>query len=1040
MQKSWSNKLLSFFCLFFFCISGLIAQEPAKINAFAPLRRQFFSPPQQYGTTPFFVWNSRVDTAQISWMMKEYKANDFGGVIIHPRAGLVTPYLSKEWLDMYRFSVQRAKELKMDIWIYDENSYPSGFGGGLVPAQMPESYNQGEMLEFKKSDTLPAETNPYYLILKKAGDQYINITGSVSKEKEKNGSYFLFKKTFYNKSPWYGGYSYVDLMAKGVTEKFLEVTMGPYKKVIGDEFGKTVRGVFSDEPNIEIQNPNSMRWTPDLFSRFHATWGYDLQVHLPELFEETGEWKKIRHNYYQTLLQLFIDRWSIPFSSYTRAKKLEWTGHYWEHEWPSPNHGPDNMAMYAWPQRPGIDMLFNQFNEEDVNAQFGNIRSVKELASVANQLNKRRVLSETYGGAGWELRFEDMKRFGDWEFALGINSMNQHLSYMSLLGARKYDWPQSFSYQTPWWPYYKYLAKYYSRLTMVLASGDQYNELLIIEPTTTAWMYYNYDHQDTVFKWMGNQFQKFITRLEHAQVEYDLGSENIIRDHGKIEQGKFIIGFRKYKTVVLPESMENLDMPTFLLLKKFAESGGRIVQYSQIKTINGAESPLLEEFYKKNYPGLIKEDSLNDAGILKYFRNGDFNIHQIQTGDLYHYRRKVKDGEIVFISNASLDHASKGTLTMKGADVLLMDLFAGNIFTYPHTSKGNMQMAEYDIPPAGSRLFFFPKEKKSGYLPYKQIRIHGKTIDVPTKVQCNLDNSLSIDFCDLKIGDTIFRDQHVYNAADRVFKYYGFNDGDPWNTSVQYKDNTINRDHFAKGTGFTAIYYFNIAEEINLNTLKAVVENPGLYTVKLNDHVVLPDPVKFWVDKGFRVFEIGKYLHAGINNISISADPMSVYAEIEPVYILGKFGLTTAGKGWDIIKEQDLKLGSWKSMGMPMYGQQVSYTKEINIVKKPVKQWLVQLDQWKGTVATVSVNKKFAGIIALAPYTFDITPFLNNGNNSIEINVIGSLKNVFGPFHNNPKPGFVSPWSFRYVVGHPPGKAYDLIDYGLFNDFKVIVQ
>jgi len=33
---------------------------------------------------------------------------------------------------------------------------------------------------------------------------------------------------------------------------------------------------------------------------------------LPLLSEETGEWKKVRHNYMETLLQMFIDRWSKP--------------------------------------------------------------------------------------------------------------------------------------------------------------------------------------------------------------------------------------------------------------------------------------------------------------------------------------------------------------------------------------------------------------------------------------------------------------------------------------------------------------------------------------------------------------------------------------------------------------------------------------------------------------------------------------------------------------------------------------------------------
>lgn len=50
------------------------------------------------------------------------------------------------------------------------------------------------------------------------------------------------------------------------------------------------------------------------------------------------------------------------------------------------------MAMYAWHQTPAIDMLFNQFDEKSPVAQFGNVRSVKELRSVANQMGYSRTL------------------------------------------------------------------------------------------------------------------------------------------------------------------------------------------------------------------------------------------------------------------------------------------------------------------------------------------------------------------------------------------------------------------------------------------------------------------------------------------------------------------------------------------------------------------------------------------------------------------------------------------------------------------------
>jgi len=71
----------------------------------------------------------------------------------------------------------------------------------------------------------------------------------------------------------------------------------------------------------------------------------------------------VRHDYYQLLLEQFIDRWARPYYEYCERNGIEFTGHYWEHEWPGSASVPDNMAMSAWQQRPGIDTLMNQYRE-----------------------------------------------------------------------------------------------------------------------------------------------------------------------------------------------------------------------------------------------------------------------------------------------------------------------------------------------------------------------------------------------------------------------------------------------------------------------------------------------------------------------------------------------------------------------------------------------------------------------------------------------------------------------------------------------------
>jgi hypothetical protein len=1004
--------------------------KPKNIN-FRQLAAQFKTPDKSFGSAPLWVWNAEISKGKIDSMMPEFKANAFGGVFIHPRPGLITPYLSERWLECYNYAVKKGKEFGMEVWIYDENSYPSGFAGGHVPEEMPSSYNQGQMLHLRKSKDFNS-SDKADIALKQTNNGFEKVD---AKGNNLKGNYYLFDKKSYEKSPWYGGYSYVDVLVKGVTQKFIEVTMKGYEKRFGDEFGKTVPGVFSDEPNIEVQGENNIRWTPDLFDAFKKRWGYNLESHLPSLFEEVGEWKKVRHNYYQVLLQLFIDRWSKPYYQYTNAKKLEWTGHYWEHGWPSPKMGGDNMAMYAWHQRPGIDMLFNQFDERSPNAQFGNIRSVKELSSVANQLGKKRTLSETYGGAGWELTFQDMKRLGDWEFVLGVNSLNQHLSYMTLVGARKYDYPQSFSYHNPWWSHYGPLNRYFSRLSLALSSGDQVNDILILEPTTAAWMYSTYDNPNSRQLEIGQEFQTFVTSLEKHQVEYDLGSENIIKDHGKTADKMFVVGNRSYTKVIIPPGMENLDKRTADLLRKFTESGGQLMVFEKVKYIDGAKAEKDLSFINKQQRKFVRGDkamleSLVSKGIT-------FGGSGLLTGKLYHQRRKLADGELLFLVNSSLKEDVNGSFKLKKKNVLLLNVMDGKMYQYPvKLTRGGMEVA-YHLPPAGSMLFFSSDTKTGNYPVYKMpAKAFEKKIYAETKIKYMEPNVLTIDFVDVHFGAATLKDMQVYQASDTIFKHFGFADGNPWNTSVQYKDNTIKRDTLMHSGGFQVDYHFEMKDQVDFKDFSIAIERPWLWEIKLNGKPLEERTGGWYLDKEIVAFKAGNMIMEGDNTLSLIAKRMRIHSEVEPVYILGNFDLRAAPKGFSITAASKPSFGSWKTMGRPLYGKLVSYSKVFHAEKN--KAYTIKLGKWNGTAAILMLNGKKVGDLSYAPFEVTLKDALRVGENVIDVQVVGSLKNTLGPHHNNPKPGLVSPWLWRGVKEYPSGADYDVYNYGLLEDFQIL--
>jgi hypothetical protein len=996
---------------------------------FDSIAESFNDPAAEYRTFPFAVWNDKMTEENIDEKLNDMKEQGCGGVIIHPRPGLITEYLSDEWFSLYKHAVSTAKSLGMEIWIYDENSYPSGFAGGHVPAQMPESFNQGEGLALTKAEALPDNADSYYLCLMKDGDAWKDITFDLGSYKDVRGEYYLYSKTYAGKSDWYGGFSYVDLLLPGVTEKFQDITMSGYEKTFQDEFGKTIKGVFSDEPNIATTG--GIRWTPELFREFQKRWEYDLKPLLPLLSEETGNWKKVRHDYAQTLLDLFIENWSKPFSSYCAEHNLKWTGHYWEHDWPNMNQGPDNMAMYAWHQMPGIDMLFNQFNEENPQAQFGNVRSVKELRSVANQMGYARTLSETYGGGGWDETFKDFKRLGDWEYVLGVNFMNQHLSHNTLSGARKYDYPPVFSYHSPWWEDYGTINTYFGRLSMVLSKGVQKNDLLILEPNSTIWSYFSHMGSDPKLWEIGKTFQDMVTSLEKHQVEYDLGSENIIKDHGSVSGGRLVVGEASYSTVVLPPMMENLNKPTFDLLKEFLKQGGKLLAFSSPNLVDGAESEELVEFMK----GVDVMPEFSESAIAEKF--GEFQPDlEWNGGDLYHQRRVYSDGDLLFLVNSSMDQPVKGSISMPGKSVVMMDAMSGEIYSYNATVDGKNLKADFELEPAGSLLLFF-SEKKEQYPEVPAVAGDEKLKASSDVVVKRLkDNALNIDFCDLSVKGKTFRNIYFATAADIAYKEHGFANGNPWNTSVQYKRNIVDRDTLKDG-GFNVAYRFTVNDDFDYSGIRLVSEKPEIFSVSVNGTPVKPAEGEWWLDHSFGVYHIGSLVRKGTNVVDVSVQPMSIYAEIEPVYVIGDFSVVPEKHGWSISAPvKSFGLGSWKAQKQPFYPWDFSYSKEY-VIDDLTRPYAVRLNKWNGTVAEVYVNGEKAGVIGFDPYQLDVTKFLKEGSNTVEVRVIGSHKNLLGPLYDTSS-GLASPWHWKNGRNDMPGNQYCQFDYGLMEDFDLV--
>jgi hypothetical protein len=250
-------------------------------------------------------------------------------------------------------------------------------------------------------------------------------------------------------------------------------------------------------------------------------------------------------------------------------------------------------------------------------------------------------------------------------------------------------------------------------------------------------------------------------------------------------------------------------------------------------------------------------------------------------------------------------------------------------------------------------------------------------------------------------------------------------------------------DTFKTGSDIEVSYHFNIAATADLKTLSSldvVIERPEIWELTLNG-VKLSKSDKWWIDREFYRFPVGENLHKGANTLMLKAEKMSVHAEIMPAYLVGNFKLNPLKQGFEITSGSLGSLGSWKSQGYPFYSQNVLYTQKYKTLQAG-KSYKLKLNRWNGTMAVVYVNGVKAGLITTPPYEMELPANFQQGENTVGVEVIGSLKNTFGFFYKSS--------ANRWIIGPgdwdvappslPSEDQYILPDYGLFEPFSMISQ
>ena len=460
----------------------------------------FANPTHEYRGRAFWSWNGDLKEEALDRQADVLKKMGFGGYFLHSRVGLETEYLGDEWFRLINHSTDYAVKQGMEPWIYDEDRWPSGAAAGMV-AKEPGYRQQFMQMELHEDDSWKERVHDGSVFAVFAVDLdehkiYSHYRQMVEEDALAPGeTAVVFKHRFATCTGGYNGTCGVDAMNPVAVNRFLEITYDAYEKKCEGRLGRDIPGTFTDEPSrggafVDFAENRSdmVPYTPGLFDKFEKRFGYSLLERLPELFfrASEGELSRTTHDYYELTCQLFIDGYMKPVHQWCQEHNLIFSGHLLHEDALSMQTAMMGSLMrgYEHMDWPGTDLL----EDGGTSREYGICHWIgKQVDSVARQCNKEKVTAELYACTGWNTSFETYKNIGDWLAFYGVNARVPHLSWYTMKGQNKRDYPASIGEQSPWWPQFHYVEDYFSRINVALAGAKAQARLLVVNPVESVW-------------------------------------------------------------------------------------------------------------------------------------------------------------------------------------------------------------------------------------------------------------------------------------------------------------------------------------------------------------------------------------------------------------------------------------------------------------------------------------------------------------------------------------------------------------------------
>lgn len=980
---------------------------------------EFSHPTARYRGKPFWAWNGKLNKDELIRQIHVMKEMGLGGFFMHSRTGLQTEYLGEEWFELIDACIDEAERLGMEAWLYDEDRWPSGIAGGMVTKD--PQYRMKSIKLWMVPDSSycwSPDVVAAFSCNMEGADIYdcCRLYEDTPKEKYQGKTILVFTIVEMSKDTFFNGYTYLDVLNREATNRFLELTHEKYKSNCGDRF-KSVKGIFTDEPYrgtlMEVFGQGNDKdvyrapWTDTLFEEFKERFGYDLTDHLPELFlrMEGKTVSQVKWHYVELLQQMFIENYAKPIDQWCRDNDLILTGHILHEDCLSAQTALSGSVMryYEHMEYPGVDVL------GEYNTCYW---TVKQLASAGRQLGRKWLLSELYGVTGWQMDFEGHKAVGDWQALFGINLRCHHLSWYTMEGEAKRDCPGSILHQSTWWQEYKHVEDYFSRIGVVMSQGTPCCDVLVVNPVESVWcqVYSGWaemfmPHEEAV-KQLEERYRNVFHWLAGSHIDFDYGDEEMMSRLYSIEKDTegvpvLKVGQASYRVVIVA-GLTTIRTTTLKILDEFQEAGGKIIfsglppQYvdalSSKEAACIAEKVTTTEFERNTFVNACKNATKYKIDIIDK-STGD-NMSQI-------YCQIRQDGDSIYMMALNMDRN-------KGYDNVIIRLHGrGYIVEYNCTDGNRTYIGESlengiieirtDFPPAGEHVYEITKELPEG--------IHGN-IDLVEEESIELEGPYDFELDELNIclldriswrlnNDSWHKEGEILREDRKIRRKLGM----PMRHSYMLQPWFANKTSYDVNEELELEFQFYI-DDIPEEHVYLALEKPEIYVISINGHVLDTSKVeKWWVDKCFSKLMIPiDFLAEGKNIISMK----TIFNEgvnLEAMYLLGKFGVELDGTKKTLVELPNrLMAKDTTTQKLPFYTGKIRYRLPVNRKLERGEKAFLKVDAYEGACIKVASSCGESKIVGWQPYEVDITDFLVDSN-EVWLEVVLTRKNVFGPLY-----------------------------------------